>query len=236
TWLNQSFDFYKAAGQRLTQHPKDVRTTVSLGYRYDDDPPPVAIPLASIVPERAEAALQQVEALNVVSPEPQELGVSGPVELGRGAKSTEIELAQKPTEELAALATPNTAPSTVALLVEGIKLDESAAPTYEVYLNMDDPGEGGEHDSPHFVGFLEFFGADHEGGEHAEHEGGATRAFDITSLVHQLQEEGTWDPARAKVSFVPAKLFEDEETGELLDAPIEGDPHVQVGAVRIVSE
>jgi hypothetical protein len=38
------------------------------------------------------------------------------------------------------------------------------------------------------------------------------------------------------VSFVPARLFEDDESGELLAAPIEGDPKVQVGTVRIVSE
>jgi hypothetical protein len=236
-WLDQSFDFYKAAGQRLTQHPKEVRSTQAIGYRYDDDPPPVALPLTAIVPERAEAARQGLEALNVVNPEPQELGVSGPVELGRGSSSTEIALAEGPTKELSLLAEPNTAPSRVALVVEGIRIEESAPP-YEVYLNMDDPGDGGHHDSPHFVGFLDFFGADHEHGENDEQAetSGATRAFDITSLVHQLQEEGQWDPAQARVSFVPARLFEDEESGELLAAEVEGQPKVQVGAVRIVSE
>src|SRR3954470_19180810 len=235
-WRDQAFDFYKAAGHKVTQHPKNVTSTPPLGYRYDDDPPPAALPITAIVPASAAAALQQVEALNVVSPEPQELGASGPLTLGRDASSTEIELAAEPAQALTALAQPNTAPSTVALIVEGIKLAEAGPPTYEVYLNLDDPGEGGEHDSPHFVGFLEFFGADHEHGEHAEHDRGVTRAFDITSLVHQLQDAGTWDPARARVSFVPARLFEDDESGELLAAPVEGDPRVQVGAVRIVSE
>jgi hypothetical protein len=237
-WLDQPFDFFKAHGQRVTQHPKNVTNSRLLGYRYDDDPPPVVLPLAAIVPEQAEAALASAEALNVTTPEPQELGVSGPVELGRGASSTEIELAPEPTEKLGLLATPDQAPSNVALLVDGIEVGEPTAPTYEVYLNVDDVGEGGDHDSPHFVGFLEFFGADHEHGEHAEegHDHGVSRAFDITSLVHQLQESGDWDPARARVSFVPARLFEDAESGELLAPPIEGDPKVQVGAVRIVSE
>jgi tyrosinase len=234
-WLDQGFDFYKAAGQKTTQHCKGVRSTPVLGYRYDDDPPPVALPLTAIVPERAEAAVRGLEALNVVNPEPKEVGASGAVELGRGASSAEIPLAAEPAEELGLLAEPNTAPSRVALIVDDIRVEE-AAPPYEVYLNVDDPGEGGEHDSPHFVGFLEFFGADHEHGEHAEHDHGAKRAFDITSLVHQLQEEGEWDPSRARVSFVPARLFEEEETGELLPAEVEGEPKVQVGAVRIVSE
>jgi hypothetical protein len=234
-WLDQAFDFYKAPGQKTTQHCKGVRSTSALGYRYDDDPPPVALPLTAIVPERGEAALRGLEALNVVNPEPKEVGASGAVELGRGASSAEIPLAAEPAQELSLLAQPNTAPSRVALIVDGIRVEE-AAPPYEVYLNLDDPGEGGEHDSPHFVGFLEFFGADHEHGEHAEHDHGVMRAFDITSLVHQLQEEGQWDPSRARVSFVPARLFEEEESGDLLPAEVEGEPKVQVGAVRIVSE
>jgi hypothetical protein len=36
---------------------------------------------------------------------------------------------------------------------------------------------------------LEFFGADRE---HAEHEEGAKRVFNITTLVHELQQEGQW--------------------------------------------
>lgn len=109
-------------------------------------------------------------------------------------------------------------------------------PTYEVYLNMPDVGEGGHHNSPHFVGFLEFFGADHEHGEHAEHEGGAKRVFNITTLVHELQQEGQWDAGRAQVSFVPARVFEDAETGELLPAPAAAEEGVHVEAVRIVAE
>ena len=35
---------------------------------------------------------------------------------------------------------------------------------------------------------------------------------------------------------LPARLFEDQESGELLPAAIEGEPKVQVGAVRIMSE
>lgn len=147
-----------------------------------------------------------------MSDEPEELGTSGPVELGTGVTSTQIELAPEPANDLELLATPNTAPSSVALLVADITLDDPGAPIYEVYLNIPDIGDGGHHDSPHFVGFLEFFGADHDHGEHEGHGGGTKRAFDITSLVHQLQQQGPWDPAHVEVSFVPAHLFEDEET------------------------
>jgi hypothetical protein len=235
-WLDQQFQFYDGDGTKVTQTPRDVLSTEALGYRYDDDPPPAAVPITALVPELAEAALERVQGLTVASANPEELGASEPVTLGAGATSTNIELAERPGADLESLAIPGTSPSTVALVIEGIKLDDPAAPTYEVYLNMADVAEGGHHDSPHFVGFLEFFGADHEHGEHAEHAGGAKRVFNITSLVHELQQEGDWDPARARVSFVPARAFEDAETGELLPAPAAGEAGVHVAAVRILAE
>jgi hypothetical protein len=236
-WLTQRFTFYNADLNRVTQTPAEVVSTAVLGYRYDDDPPPSAIPLTAFAPQQAAAALNATEELLVVSDEPEELGASGPVELGTGVTSTPIELVPQPVNDLELLAAPNTAPSSVALIVEDITLDDPGAPIYEVYLNIPDVGEGGHHDSPHFVGFLEFFGADHEHGEHEGHGEGTKRAFDITSLVHQLQQVGTWDPARVEVSFVPAHLFEDEQTGRSLPpAPMERDPGVHVGAVRILTE
>jgi hypothetical protein len=232
-WLDQQFEFYDAERTKVTQTPRDVVSTEAQGYRYDDDPPPAAVPLTALVPEQAEAALERVKGLTMASVNPEELGASEPLTLGAGATSTDIELAERPGVGLESLAIPETSPSTVALVIEGITLQDPAAPTYEVYLNMPDVGEGGHHHSPHFVGFLEFFGADHEHGEHAE---GAKRVFNITSLVHELQQEGEWDAARARVSFVPARAFEDAETGELLPAAVAGEPGVQVAAVRIVAE
>jgi Common central domain of tyrosinase/Polyphenol oxidase middle domain len=235
-WLDQQFHFYDADGNRVTRTPRDALSTEALGYRYEDDPPPAAVPITALVPEQAEAALERAGGLTMASANPEELGASEPVTLGAGATSTDIELAEGPGARLESLAVPETSPSTVALVIEGITLRDPAAPTYEVYLNMPDVGEGGHHHSPHFVGFLEFFGADHEHGDHAEHSEGAKRVFNITSLVHQLREQGLWDAARAQVSFVPARVFEDAETAELLPAAVPGEPGVDVAAVRIVSE
>jgi Common central domain of tyrosinase/Polyphenol oxidase middle domain len=235
-WLDQQFDFYDAGGTRVTQTPREVLSTTSLGYHYDDDPPPAALPLTALVPEQAEAALKLVQSITVLGANPEELGTSGSVTLGAGATSITIELAERAGVDLDSLAAPAASPSTVALVVEGIELEDPAAPTYEVYLNMTDVGAGGHHDSPHFVGFLEFFGADHEHVEHAEHAKGAKRVFNITGLVHQLRQEGEWDPARAQVSFVPARVFEDAGTGELLPAPDAGEAGVHIGAVRILAE
>ena len=235
-WLDQEFRFFKARGADVTQTPREVVSTEALGYRYDDDPPPVAVPLSALVPEQAEAMLAQIERAVVASASPEELGASEPLRLGTGVTSTSIKPADPSAMRLESLATPDTSPSTVALIVEGIRLGDPQAPIYEVYLNMADVGEGGHHHSPHFVGFLEFFGADHEHGEHAEHAEGSKRVFNVTSLVYQLQQEGRWDPARAVVSFVPARVFEDPNTGALLAPPIPRDPGVQIEAVRIVAE
>ena len=128
-----------------------------------------------------------------------------------------------------------TSPSTAALIVEGIALDDPATPTYEVYLNMSDVGAGGQHGSSHFVGFLEFFGIDHEHGEQADHTGGAKRVFDITSLVYQLPAAGRVGPGEGASQLRPGARLRgrgDRSSGP----PIDGEPGVHIGDVRIVVE
>ncbi len=75
---------------------------------------------------------------------------------------------------------------------------------------------------------------DDAGGPSATRSSG--KGKDITTLVHELQQEGQWDAGRARVSFVPARVFEDAETGELLPAPAAAEEGVHVEAVRIVAE
>ncbi len=235
-WLDQEFAFFDASNTKVTRTPRDVVSTEALDYRYEDDPAPGAIPLSAIVPEQARAALRTLEVSRTVSPEPKELGASGPVKLGAGPTSASVELDVDQDSDIQRLAALDVAPSTVALVMEDIELDDPAAPMYEVYLNLPgSPDKDGRHDSPHFVGFLEFFGADHEHGEHAEH-AGAKRMFDITSIVHRLQQEGSWDPKRAEVSLTPARVVEDAETGEPRTAPLARDPNVTIGSIRFVTE
>jgi tyrosinase len=232
-WLDQTFEFYDPGGTKVTQTPRQVVSTEALGYRYDDDPPPSAVPLTALVPEQAEAALELVQAITVRADNPEEIGTSAPLELGTGVTAARIPLAEMPEANLALLAAPDTSPSRVAMVVDEITLDDPEAPIYEIYLNMPDVGGGGHHDSPNFVGFLEFFGVGHGHGGHSE---GAKRVFDITSVVHMLQQSGEWDPAHVDVSFVPARTLEDPETNSLMPAPVVGSPTVHVGAIRIVVE
>ena len=122
--------------------------------------------------------------------------------------------------------------------MEDIELDDPAAPMYEVYLNLPgSPDTDGSHDSPHFVGFLEFFGADHEHGEHAE------RSMREPSACSTSRASCTVSNRRAggirrgpSEPDAPARVVEDAETGELLPPPIDGEPGVHIGDVRIVVE
>jgi hypothetical protein len=221
----------------VTQTPAEVRSTTALGYRYEDQPAPVAVPLAAIVPELADATVLRLSGVAGPGEEPQELGASGPVQLGAGATTESIALDQDKSAGLERLAVPETGPRSVALVLEDIEPQDPATPSYEVYLNVPEQIESGHHDSRHFVGFLEFFGADHSHGEGEGHGHGLKRVFDITSLVHQLEQKGVWDPAKVEVSFVPASVLEDARTGEPLPPPeMDQPPSVKVGSVRVVSE
>ena len=242
-WRDQKFTLTNKDGQPVTMKPSEVLSTFALGYRYDDQPL-VRLPLSAISRPLADGVFESMEAVGGGG-NPEELGASSkPIELGAEATTESIELAQTPGADFKLLESTDSGPRSVALVLEDIQTDDPGTPAYEVYLNVPDKVEGGQHDSQHFVGILEFFGADHahtegeEGDEHAEHSHGAlSRVLDITSVVHQLEQEGAWDPAKVQVSFVPAKVFEDAESGELLDAPT-GDkpPSVTVGKVRVVSE
>ena len=101
---------------------------------------------------------------------------------------------------------------------------------------MSDVGAGGQHGSSHFVGFLEFFGIDHEHGEQADHTGGAKRVFDITSLVYQLQQQGAWDPAQGASQLRPGARLRGRGDRRASPPPIDGEPGVHIGDVRIVVE
>jgi hypothetical protein len=233
-WLKQPYKFHDSEGNEVTCSPADALSTDALGYRYEDQASLVGLPLTAVAPELAEAILARVGDVAGPGGEPRELGASGPVQLGTSATTTAIELADVPDADLTLLAAPETGPRSVALVLEDIELGDPDAASYEVYLNLPDLSEGGRHESPHFVGFLEFFGADHADGEDGGE--GLKRVFDITTLVHDLERRGVWEPQRAQVTFVPARVLEDPDTGEALPAPMAADPEVRIGSTKIVVE
>jgi tyrosinase len=235
-WLGQKYEFFDPDGNEVAQTPGEVLSTAALGYRYEDQPAPVALPLTAIVPELADATLLRLSGVVGSGDNPQELGASGPLRLGDGATTESIRLDADKSAGLERLAVPETGPRSVALVMEDIEPKDPATPSYEVYVNVPEKIESGHHDSRHFVGFLEFFGADHSHGDAEGHGHGLKRVFDITSLVQQLEQKGVWDPAKLEVSFVPASVLEDPTTGRALPPPEMKDASVKVGSVRVVSE
>ena len=96
-------------------------------------------------------------------------------------------------------AAPEAAAGSVGLVVDGIDAPGGSRNPYEVYLNL--PGaDAATQESPHFVGFLDFFGT-------SLGPGSGRRAFDITSSVRQLEAAGHWDPEAAEVTFMPGRVL-----------------------------
>ena len=238
-WRDRDFQFFNEDGVSVTHRASQVLSIRGLGYRYDDSPPPVGRPvvgLLAVEPEEPAEVERRFRAL----------GKSGPVTLTNSPGSVAVKLDDP--EPVSLLSLEPTKPRNVSLVVEGIKIGDEIPAPYEVYLNLpdDDDDEEAHHDSPHFVGFLDFFGLDHEhGGDEGDgegeehHDAGGTRIFDVTTLMHdQSDEGGRFDADTVSVSFLPGKTLGSAETGEPIQAEhSQKTPHeVTIGSVRFVSE
>lgn len=143
------------------------------------------------------------------------LGASGP-----------LTLASEPARVSVPLSGSAEGGKSVGLVVDGIDpLEGGSVNPYEVYVNLPSAGEATQ-ESPHFVGFLDFYGA--------AQTPGASRAFDITSAVQQLTRTGGWDPATAEVTFMPGRVLE-SGAGEATVPEGAPDIPVRIGQVRLTA-
>lgn len=144
------------------------------------------------------------------------LGASGP-----------LTLASEPARVAVPLSGSAEGGKSVGLVVDGIDpLEGGSINPWEVYVNLPDASEATQ-ESPHFVGFLDFYGANETPG--------ASRAFDITSTVRRLAGGGGWDPATAEVTFLPGRVL---ETGAGEAKVPEGAPEipVRIREVRLTAD
>ena len=236
-WLSRSWNFFDVNSSQVAQTDSQVLTTAALGYRYDDDPSPGALPVSAVRTLALGTNAEEEEP--EVTREGEELGASGPVELGATPATASIDLADAEPERLGlALDRPAEQPGGyVTLLIDGIEVEQAPPAPYRIYINMPDADAGTDPHTPHFVGFLEWFGLEHS--HHPEGPVPPARAFDITSIVHQLQAEGRWDPAEAQLTFVPGVVPPappgaevPEESGETAMSA----PKITVSQIRIVTE
>jgi len=230
TWLNQSYRFYdpdKSAFVNMAV--RDVLQTVSqLGYRYDDDPPPVARPVRIPQALVAEAAAP-VEA-PAVSPRTL-VGSTGPVVVAAPVGSAAGTLSGQGPELGQLIASDPARAPHINLNLVNVERDEDAARVFDLYLNLPDQQQP-DPTSVYFVGHATFFG--HGGHQHPPAEGeappaGTTFSYDITNLVNEQEAQGVWDPKGFHVTFVVGG-HHGEEGAPSLAAAAGAD---QTGALRI---
>jgi tyrosinase len=203
-WLNAAFTFFDEKGERVKMSVKDaLEPETQLGYRYDDDPPPVVHPQPGSVPKTREPETVAASKGDQLV----DLGTGGPVtvaiDLGDQARKAM-------TEEKA----------TLTLLVEGIRFvpaDAEPMNYYEVYLNLP-AGATPDFQDVHYVGNLVFAGLGLFG-KHAHHHPvdasqaeeerylDGMRAFDVTDVVHELHARKLLPLDKLTVTFVMGGLI-----------------------------
>jgi tyrosinase len=204
-WSDLVFKFHDEDGAEVESTAGAVLRTEDLGYAYDLIPTPEL--LAQPGPRRT-----AMPGRPLPEHPPELVGATeDKVELSGGDASVEFPVGAPTGPALAATEGPGGIPSRVYLNVEDVEGDANPGASYGVYLN-------GEH-----VGNVSFFGIELAQNVESDHTGGRGLrfAFDITSLVERLTEEGHWDPQQVRVTFSPLRGAQ------------EGAPPVRIGRVGI---
>jgi tyrosinase len=204
-YLNHQFRFADSDGTTVTVSVRDIISSAQLGYRYDDVSPTPEPALTMELPQESFVLASTALAPTATADNP----------LGFSDKRVNLEFADEGIERMQAVteATAGGLDQRVFIRINGLGFSELPAFTYGVYL---DPPEG--EDSPerlmsHYVGSINFFGADHvpHGDiEHAEPEAAAQdlrHSFDfeleVTDRIATLVASGNWDPEALSVVLKP---------------------------------
>ena len=202
-WLNQSYPLHDANGNSVQFTAAQVLDTTAapLSYQYESLADPRSEPPTP--PTVATPPHQQV---------PEMLGATeAPVSLA--ADSVHASLRLEAPSGPAAAASRAVAPAPVADATTGPRIHlnlenvvgKTGATNYDVYVDLPERADPDQHPEL-LAGVLAPFGIARSSTRRDPHTGGSglNAAFDITSIVADLQAAGTWDPRNVRVSFVPA--------------------------------
>jgi tyrosinase len=200
TWMAQKFLFFDEAGKPVEMACADCLSTESqLGYRYDDDPPPVPRRISAAVPAaRPRPAKPKVLAATT---EP------GVIRLGPEPAAATIKLTPEVSAAMLKAAAPGSG-SALQLTIDDISHEKATAVYFEVYLNLPDDVKEPDYQSVHFVGTFAFFGLKpvdrpkhlKAGTEEEPDEG--DRTYFITDVVNALVAGKLWNEHELTVTSV----------------------------------
>lgn len=183
-WCNQVWRFCNENGQVVGIRVRDViNAQAQLNYRYAGQG---VVPTQSCPPQAAPAPTPVPLNVNQKTLAVQD----APITLGAAPVRLPVRVAAKRNDMKGIAAS---ASRSLVLRIEGIKVSAPPGVVYEVYVGLPE-GQKPDPASPHFVGVVAPFGADHAGAE------GVTAAFPIdTALGRALQS----NPDNVQVTFVP---------------------------------
>ena len=232
-WLDTEFSFPQVGGGVHTWTIGEVLDTSALGYKYESTAAPSAVAPPAVP---VEAGGPDVGLGEVTVPEPrppQVIGAALDVPLAT-SEAVDVDLAQPSGLGLADDAEAGEATgSRVFLRIERVT-GTSAAPVYEVYLNVP-PGEAATEHPELRAGYLSTFGMIESSQSDQLHEGsGLTTVLDVTRVRDVLEQQGRWDPGRLQVSFHPVTPVVTEESARLEEAAEALPADLRAGQVAVV--
>jgi len=180
-WTQTPYTFFDVGGAEVTLTACEIlNMATQLDYVYEGVPVENVTLCASAVGAVAgePAAPQEVEAPTTVAEAAQK-----DVSLGAASTRLKVTVPAEAAQRMAA-AVPE-GPTHYHLVIEGIRLVHPGA-YYEVYVNLPEDQEP-DTEGEYFVGTIAIFGH-----AHGADDEGATRTYDITGLVHSLQQKGEW--------------------------------------------
>jgi len=218
-WLTFEFSFFDENEEEVTMRPQDVLATAAqLGYRYDTDPAPSAVPPPTPPPRAAAVTPPARELIGATSDSITLTGQQTTVQIPIGEHA-----AEGFGEHVHAY-----------LNVGEIGGEHNPGISYLVYADLEG-GEAPHPESPHFLGTLSFFGierARNPVGDEQPHTLGAS--YDITRIARELEARGEWAGHDLPVTIAPLDLAPPDagHTSGVSPTPHEDRP-IQLGRLSV---
>jgi tyrosinase len=219
-WLDQGFELFDTAGQRVSMRCRDVLATTALGYVYDTEVTPPAAAPPPPPPAPAPAAARGPAVV-----EPEMVGASEERVVLVGAPvSVSIMIDGEAARE------PIGGDRRVYVNVEDVEGERRPGRVYGVYANLP-PEAPAELTPAHHIGNLSFFGLERASAPVADEPAHALGAsYEITSLARELEAHGEWVDHPLVVGFRPLSLLPHERSEP---AARDGGPRGEHAPVRI---